>query len=96
MFSSFLVNFFQARRIQKAGAVAGIVIDHTVGTSVTKSTMFAMSGDGNDDVTIPMAFLFYDDAVRLLEAVRRNPDIDITLSSFAALEEGLLLKTFLG
>lgn len=49
-----------------------------------------MSGDGVDDVTIPMAFLFYDDAVRLLEAVRKNPDIDITLSSFAALEEGVL------
>lgn len=77
----------KARRIQKAGAVAGIVIDHTVGTSVTKSTMFAMSGDGVDDVKIPMAFLFYDDAVRLLEAVRTNPDIDITLSSFAALDE---------
>ncbi|KAK3921243.1 ER degradation-enhancing alpha-mannosidase-like protein 3 [Frankliniella fusca] len=78
----------KARRIQKAGAVAGIVIDHTVGTSVTKSTMFAMSGDGVDDVSIPMAFLFYDDAVRLLEAIQKTPDIDVTLSSFAALEEG--------
>ncbi|XP_034254051.1 ER degradation-enhancing alpha-mannosidase-like protein 3 [Thrips palmi] len=77
----------KARRIQRAGAVAGIVIDHTVGTSVTKSTMFAMSGDGVDDVKIPMAFLFYDDAVRLLEAVRSNPDMDITLSSFVALDE---------
>lgn len=77
----------KARRIQKAGAVAGIVIDHTVGTSVTKSTMFAMSGDGVDDVAIPMAFLFYDDAVRLLEAIQKHPDMDITLSSFAALEE---------
>ncbi|KAJ1525090.1 hypothetical protein ONE63_009932 [Megalurothrips usitatus] len=77
----------KARRIQKAGGVAGIVIDHTVGTSVTKSTMFAMSGDGVDDVTIPMAFLFYDDAVRLLEAVRKTPSIDITISSFAALED---------
>lgn len=66
------------------------MIDHTVGTSVTKSTMFAMSGDGVDDVKIPMAFLFYDDAVRLLEAVRTNPDLDITLSSFAALDEGML------
>lgn len=52
--------------------------------------MFAMSGDGVDDVKIPMAFLFYDDAVRLLEAVRTNPDLDITLSSFAALDEGML------
>lgn len=77
----------KARRIQKAGAVAGIVIDHTVGSSVTKSTMFAMSGDGVDDVTIPMAFLFYDDAVRLLEAVRKNPELFVTLSSIAALEE---------
>lgn len=79
----------QARRIQKAGAVAGIVIDHTVGSSVTKSAMFAMSGDGVDDVMIPMAFLFYDDAVRLLKAVQNNPDIDVTLSSYTAIKEGL-------
>lgn len=61
----------QARRIQKAGALAGIVLDNVVGSSAATFPMFAMSGDGNDAdyVVIPIVFLFNAEATRLLEAI---------------------------
>ncbi|KAK7867751.1 hypothetical protein R5R35_002254 [Gryllus longicercus] len=70
----------KARRIQKAGAIAGIVVDNTPGTSSATSPMFAMSGDGNNDVTIPVVFLFYQDASQLLQAVGQDPGLYVTLA----------------
>ncbi|XP_031780380.1 ER degradation-enhancing alpha-mannosidase-like protein 3 [Nasonia vitripennis] len=61
----------KARRIQKAGAIAGIVLDNVPGSNVQNSPMFAMSGDGKqvDDVTIPFVFLFSAEASQLLQAI---------------------------
>ncbi|XP_046605659.1 ER degradation-enhancing alpha-mannosidase-like protein 3 [Neodiprion virginianus] len=61
----------KARRIQKAGALAGVVLDNVVGSSAATFPMFAMSGDGNevDYVVIPIVFLFNAEATRLLEAI---------------------------
>ncbi|XP_069686401.1 ER degradation-enhancing alpha-mannosidase-like protein 3 [Periplaneta americana] len=77
----------KARRIQKAGAIAGIVVDNTPGTSAATSPMFAMSGDGTDDVTIPVVFLFYQDASQLLQAVGSNPALEVTVADMRALQE---------
>ncbi|PSN33488.1 hypothetical protein C0J52_15395 [Blattella germanica] len=77
----------KARRIQKAGAIAGIVVDNTPGTSAATSPMFAMSGDGTDDVTIPVVFLFYQDASQLLQAVGRNPALEVTVADMRALQQ---------
>ena len=44
--------------IQSLGAVGGIVMDNTPGTAAQSSPLFAMSGDGVDDIKIPMVFLF--------------------------------------
>lgn len=72
----------QARRIQQAGAVAGIVLDNVDGSSAATSPIFAMSGDGKevDDVTIPVVFLFSMEASELLKAIAvANGDLTVTL-----------------
>lgn len=76
--------FFQARKIQKAGALAGIVFDNVPGSSAVNSPMFAMSGDGKeaDDVQIPFVFLFSIEANELLQAIRTNGLLTVTISKF--------------
>jgi len=37
------------------------------------------SGDGVDDVSIPMVFIFYNDAKDLLEALKARPNIEVSL-----------------
>ncbi|XP_017023932.1 ER degradation-enhancing alpha-mannosidase-like protein 3 [Drosophila kikkawai] len=48
----------KARLAQKAGAAALIVCDNVPGSSGETQPMFAMSGDGNDDVLIPVVFMY--------------------------------------
>lgn len=77
----------KARRLQKAGAIAGIVMDNTPGTSAATSPMFAMSGDGTDDVTIPVVFLFYQDASQLMDAMYINPALEVTVTDLRAIQQ---------
>lgn len=42
--------------------------------------MFAMSGDGKNDVTIPAVFLFHEDASELLKAVEENLGMEVSIS----------------
>ena len=64
-------------------------MDNVAGTSSNTNPnaatpMFAMSGDGTDDVSIPMVFLFTEDAkvveARLGEADGRGERMVVTLS----------------
>jgi hypothetical protein len=48
----------KARHVQKSGGIGVIVIDNAEDSSYSSSPMFAMSGDGTTDVTIPALFLF--------------------------------------
>ena len=80
----------KARRIQQAGAIAGIVLDNVDGSSAATSPMFAMSGDGKelDDVTIPVVFLFSDEASELIKAhAAAHGDLTVTLGNFFPNEE---------
>ncbi|XP_072766209.1 ER degradation-enhancing alpha-mannosidase-like protein 3 isoform X2 [Anoplolepis gracilipes] len=80
----------KARRIQKAGALAGIVLDNIAGSSAATSPMFAMSGDGKeiDDVTIPVVFLFFTEAAELMKAINAaNGDLTVTLGIYSSKEE---------
>lgn len=72
----------KARKIQRAGALAGIVIDNAPGSSSATSAVFAMFGDGNDDVKIPCVFLFAQDGNKLLLALTYNPTAEVTLSDY--------------
>lgn len=80
----------KARRVQKAGAIAGIVLDNVDGSSAATSPIFAMSGDGKevDDVTIPVVFLFSMEASELLKAIAvANGDLTVTLGNFFSKED---------
>ncbi|XP_077267006.1 ER degradation enhancer, mannosidase alpha-like 2 isoform X1 [Temnothorax americanus] len=80
----------KARRIQQAGALAGIVLDNVAGSSAATSPMFAMSGDGKevDDVTIPVVFLFFTEAAELMKAINvANGDLTVTLGIYSSKEE---------
>ncbi|XP_024938661.1 ER degradation-enhancing alpha-mannosidase-like protein 3 isoform X2 [Cephus cinctus] len=83
----------KARRIQKAGALAGIVLDNVPGSSAATSPMFAMSGDGKevDDITIPVVFLFSAEANELLHAiVQSHGELIVTIGDFLTRDEAQL------
>merc|ERR1719418_365133 len=69
----------KARILEKAGAKGGIVIDNNKGSTSTNSPLFSMSGDGVDDVSIPMVFVFYNDAKDILEALKSRPKMEASL-----------------
>lgn len=73
----------KARKIQAHGAIGGIVLDNNPGTNAHSSPVFAMSGDGKDDVHIPVVFLFTEDAQLLMNALKDEPGLVVTLSDFA-------------
>lgn len=78
----------KARRLEALGAIGGIVLDNTPGTSAASSPMFAMSGDGTNDVSIPLVFLFSGDAEVLLKALQENPDLEVVLSDYVEKGKG--------
>ncbi|KAI4488478.1 hypothetical protein M0802_011584 [Mischocyttarus mexicanus] len=80
----------KARRIQKAGAIAGIVLDNVSGTSAATSPIFAMSGDEKevDDVTIPVVFLFNVEAAELIKAIiASGGELIVTIGNFFSKDE---------
>ena len=69
----------QTTKILFVGAVGGIVMDDTEGTAAQTSPLFAMSGDGVDDVQIPMVFLFNEESKILMKIMAENSDLIVTL-----------------
>ena len=69
----------KARVLQGLGAVGGIVMDNTEGTAAATSPLFAMSGDGVDDVQIPMVFLFMEEAKLLMKILAGEKELRVTL-----------------
>ncbi|BFF93826.1 ER degradation-enhancing alpha-mannosidase-like protein 3 [Drosophila madeirensis] len=61
----------KARLAQKAGAVALIVCDNVPGSSGETQPMFAMSGDGTDDVLIPVVFMYNVEFSKLAAVMKR-------------------------
>jgi len=70
----------KARRLQKGGAVGGIVVDNSPSSSSDAAPLFAMSGDGTEDVNIPLVFLYSSDANVLFKALLEDPNMKVTLA----------------
>lgn len=68
----------KARKAQEAGAVAVIITDNVPGSAGNDQPMFAMSGDGVDDVSIPVVFIFSEEATTLKKAIERNADLEVS------------------
>ncbi|CAG5125309.1 unnamed protein product [Candidula unifasciata] len=71
----------KARNLQREGAIGGIVLDQAQGSSSELLSLFAMSGDGTNDITIPMVFLFWKQGHDLFETLNRYPDLLVELTS---------------
>ncbi|XP_071111554.1 ER degradation-enhancing alpha-mannosidase-like protein 3 isoform X1 [Haliotis cracherodii] len=73
----------KARNLQKAGAVGGIVLDQNDGSTSESQTLFAMSGDGQTDITIPMVFLFKKEGNAIISALSQDNDLQVLLTKEA-------------
>ena len=65
--------------MEKAGAKGGIVVDNNKGTTSSNSPLFSMSGDGTDDISIPMVFLFSNDAKELIELLQSAAKVNVAM-----------------
>lgn len=85
----------KARYAQQAGAIAAIIIDDMIGSSAEGSPPFAMSGDNSveDDIRIPVVFLFHKEGVALLEHLRRFPTSLVRISDRIA-NPSILIEGF--
>ncbi|KAK3088771.1 hypothetical protein FSP39_023586, partial [Pinctada imbricata] len=70
----------KARNLQKIGAIGGIVIDNNEDSTSENNPIFAMSGDGQQDVKIPMVFLFQKEGNHILETLKDFPALTVLLS----------------
>jgi len=82
----------KARVIQSLGAVGGIVLDNAEGTSAASSPLFAMSGDGTDDINIPLIFLFTEEARIFMKALHENLKLVVTLREKPEAEQSDFVK----
>ncbi|KAM9306795.1 ER degradation-enhancing alpha-mannosidase-like protein 3 isoform 2-T4 [Pholidichthys leucotaenia] len=71
----------KARRLQEAGAVGVIFIDHHEGSSSDDSPLFQMVGDGGptNAVTLPLVFLFNREGAVLTAAMETHRNVDVLL-----------------
>ncbi|CAG5008123.1 unnamed protein product [Parnassius apollo] len=76
----------KVRNLQTAGANLALVLDNVAGSTHETSALFAMSGDGNDDIDIPAVFLFSQEGAYLTEQLQKNPNLLITVGDLRSLK----------
>lgn len=69
--------------MEAAGAIGGVVVDHNDGTSGDTVAMFSMSGDGKDDISIPLVFIFRSEGLKLLSQLEEKSDLLVYLGHYA-------------
>jgi hypothetical protein len=79
----------KARNLEKAQAIGGIVIDHNLSLKSSNGVMFSMSGDGNNNVNIPLVLMFKDQALQLLNFLSKQPNLIVYIG-----EEDFLKENF--
>ncbi|CAF0994699.1 unnamed protein product [Didymodactylos carnosus] len=67
----------KARYLEQTGVLGGIVIDHSSASSTKTgvSAIFSMTGDGRDDVHIPLVLMFKDEGFQLLNLLSKQNDL---------------------
>lgn len=82
----------KARLAQKSGALALIVCDNVPGSSGETQPMFAMSGDGNNDVKIPVVFMYSQEFTKLSSVMQRKPHLKVRLMQMIEFKRWQLAK----
>lgn len=69
----------KARAVASHGAIGLIVVDNDEKSTANSAQVFSMSGDGTNDVDIPALFLYGQEAVILLDALKESPDLLLSM-----------------
>nr|XP_029545039.1 ER degradation-enhancing alpha-mannosidase-like protein 3 isoform X3 [Oncorhynchus nerka] len=71
----------KAHRLQEAGAIGVIFIDHREGSNSAETPLFQMVGDGGStaDITIPLVFLFSQEGALLSSALEDHSNVDVLM-----------------
>uniref|UniRef100_A0A4W6C6T9 alpha-1,2-Mannosidase n=1 Tax=Lates calcarifer TaxID=8187 RepID=A0A4W6C6T9_LATCA len=71
----------KARRLQEAGAIGVIFIDHREGSNSEETPLFQMVGDGDstEDITLALVFLFSREGAVLTAALEEHHNVDVLL-----------------
>lgn len=71
----------KARRLQEAGAIGVIFIDHREGSNSEETPLFQMVGDGDstEDITLPLVFVFNREGAVLTAALEEHHNVDVLL-----------------
>uniref|UniRef100_A0A8D3BUF8 alpha-1,2-Mannosidase n=1 Tax=Scophthalmus maximus TaxID=52904 RepID=A0A8D3BUF8_SCOMX len=71
----------KARRLQEAGAIGVIFIDHREGSNSEDTPLFQMVGDGDstEDITLALVFLFSREGAVLTAALEEHNNVDVLL-----------------
>lgn len=71
----------KARRLQEAGAIGVIFIDHREGSNSEETPLFQMVGDGDstEDITLPLVFVFNREGAVLTAALEEQHNVDVLL-----------------
>ncbi|XP_004929872.2 ER degradation-enhancing alpha-mannosidase-like protein 3 [Bombyx mori] len=77
----------KVRNMQKAGVKLAIIIDNIPDSTHETTALFAMSGDGNDDIEIPAVFLFSKEGEYLSNALKNNPELTVTVGELKNLKK---------
>src|SRR5690606_8591343 len=56
-------------------------VDDVEGTSAETHPHFSMSGDGKQDIVIPVVFLYRKEGTRLIELIKQHGQLNITISN---------------
>ncbi|KAJ2954390.1 hypothetical protein O0L34_g2653 [Tuta absoluta] len=76
----------KVRNIQAAGAKLAVVLDNIPESTYENTALFAMSGDGKDDIQIPAVFLFTLEGNFLTEAFEADPELMILVGELKSLK----------
>lgn len=76
----------KVRNMQSAGATLAILLDNIPDSTHENTALFAMSGDGKDDISIPAVFLFTKEGDYLTEVLYENPELTVTVGELKSLK----------
>lgn len=77
----------KVRIMQEAGVTLAVILDNVKESTYESTALFAMSGDGKDDIEIPAVFLFSREGTYLMDSMRDNPNLVITIGEFKSLKQ---------
>jgi hypothetical protein len=77
----------KARQLQFVQAMGGIIIDHNTSLKSSAAAFFSMTGDGWNNVQIPVVLMFKDEAFQLLHLLSKYPNLIVYIGDEKFLKE---------